>query len=398
MWRLNAALAGMVSLAALFGSVAKAQSALLLGLRRPCPKGPCQMAYRTLWIARHAGKVQIVELPDLILPRHAEFWRVGVRTCCDREGVQDLHGHEVPWPHDAWFAGPAAERPVVEGLVSCPANADGSCGGQGIKVMFLNSNYISLEERVTSECGMHPDGSGSWSVRRLGDHDANPLAYSAIEGQAASAEYESRAAHALMTNAAIAGDTDEDREIRKNHPNWSSMSEVEKVAALQAADDNCFPKHDDQEWYIGRDQGRWHAYGAFDTHRLCGVYVHFELPLSTSFAGPATAPVSLDSVSKQMPGAYDAFWSPGREMVVVLVGLNKPLPDETAPSQTSLEVFSPRGQDMGKPIITMPLMEYERAIMAEWASGSGVAQWPAELTKIKAQGVVSPLLRASPQK
>jgi hypothetical protein len=404
MWSRSAALA-VVFLSATCGSAAGAQSGLLLGLGRPCLKGRCETVYRTLWIAPHGGTVQIVELPDLIVPRRMGFWRVGVRTYCDANGLKDLKGNEAPWPRDAWFAGPVRERPVVYGLVPCPTHARDSCASDSITVTFVNGEYISLQEREATECGVHSDGSGTWTVRRLGDHGGSPLAYSAIEGEGARDEYERRAAHGLMENdqgmrdagAPLGeGDTKEDQEIRKSYPKWSSMTEVEKVAAMQAVDDGCFPKHNDGEWSIERNQGRWVAYGAFDTHRLCGVYVHFDLPFPAALAGPATTPISLNAIRKQVPDAYDAFWLPKQEMVVVLVGLSELGPGFTFPSRTSLEVFSPRGQDLGKPIMRMPLMDFEGPVMAESATGSDVARWTTELTKIKAQGVVKPLMAASP--
>ena len=405
MWRLKAALAALVFLWATCGPAAWAQSGLLLGLGRPCLKWPCETTYRTLWIAPHGGTVQIVELPDLIVPRRVGFWRLGVRTYCDPNGLEDHEGNEAPWPRDAWFAGPVRQRPVVYGLVPCPAHARDSCAGDSIAVTFVNGEYVSLEERETSECGMQSDASGTWTVRRLGDHLASPHAYSAIEGQGARNEYERRAAHALMENSQGMRDagaplgeshTEEDREIRKSYPKWSSMTEEEKATAMQAVDDGCFPKHNDGEWYVERNRGRWVAYGAFDTHRLCGVYVRFELPSPAALAGPATKPISLNAIGKQVPDAYDAFWLPNPEMVVVLVGLSQLGPGFTFPSRSSLEVFSPRGKDFGKPIVTMSLMDFEGPVMAESATGSNVARWTTELTKIKAQGVVKPLLAASP--
>jgi hypothetical protein len=44
---------------------------------------------------------------------------------------------------------------------------------------------------------------------------------------------------------------------------------------------------------------------------------------------------------------------------------------------------------------TLPTGTSTGPIMAEWATGGNVARWTAELTKIKAQGVVRPLLTAS---
>ena len=143
---------------------------------------------------------------------------------------------------------------------------------------------------------------------------------------------------------------------------------------------------DDGEWYIERNQVRWVAYGAFDTHRLCGVYVHFELPFPAALAGSATTPISLNAIRKQVPDAYDEFWLPNQEMVVVLVGLSKLGPGFTFPSRTSLEVFSPRAQDLGKPTMTMSLMDFEGPVMAESATGSNLARWTTELTKDQGPG------------
>jgi hypothetical protein len=177
--------------------------------------------------------------------------------------------------------------------------------------------------------------------------------------------------------------------------------------AIVTLDDGCFPKHDDKEWYIARNQGQWSAHGSFDTHRLCGDHVDFELPFHAAFAAPSKPPISLDTIRKNIPGAYDAFWSPGHEMAVVLIDQDdsslrmqgEPWPKElflgTFPNHTTLKVFSPRGQDMGKPFITIQLKEFEGPVMAEWATGSNVVRWTAELVKIKAQGVVKPLQSSS---
>ncbi len=380
-----------------------------MGLGRPCLEEPCETVYRTLWIAPHGGMVKILELPDLIVPRQEGFWRVGVRTYCDPEQAEHLNGDKVPWPRDTWFAAPVKERPVVVGrLVPCPARIqEDNCGGDNVAVTFVNAEYVSLERGESSECGVHPDFSGEWTVERLGDHDHSPLVYSAIKGPGTSGTYERLSAHALMDHdqdlrSAAAwlgdGDTEEDRETRKRFPKWSSMTEVEKVDALKDSDLGCFQEHNDREWFIKRDQGRWIANGAFNTHRLCGYFVDFELPLPIAFAETATGPLGLNEISKQVPDAYDAFWSPNLERVVVLVRPSKQEPKAAFPPPTALEVFSPRGSDLGKPTITMSLMENEGVVMVESATGSNVAQWTTELMRLKAQGVVKPLLTGQPSR
>jgi hypothetical protein len=85
-------------------------------------------------------------------------------------------------------------------------------------------------------------------------------------------------------------------------------------------------------------------------------------------------PISLHKIKKQVPDAYDAFWLPNPERVVVLTGLRKLGRPFTSPSKATLKVFSPHGRDLGQPIVTMPLMDYEGPVMAESATGRNVTQ------------------------
>lgn len=385
---------------ALSGPEAQAQSGLLLGLGRTCLSGECETPYRTLWIAPQRGTVQITELPDLIVPRSSGFWRIGVRTYCNQEVLETPFGHPATSLVDVWFAEPVGKQPVVSGLIPCPALP--SCGTDSVSVMFVNANYISLQEGDGGDCGTHPDWSGDWTVRPLVEHNATPLAYNTIEGLGASDEYQRAAAHALLENySSGAGpplgesDSEDDQKLREDNPRWSSMTDVEKVAAAQT-DGGCFPEHNDKDWYIARDKGRWVADGAFSTHRLCGVLVDFAIPFHPPFASSATVAISLNDIAKQVPDAFDAFWSPDREMVVVFAGkISHDYPGETG--GTSIEVFSPRGQNLGKPIAKMPLNRLEGPVMAEWATGANAARWSTELTIIKAQGAIKPLLTTSSQ-
>jgi hypothetical protein len=422
------------------GTMAEAQSGLLLGLHRECGEEGCETEYRTLWIAPQTGTLQIIELPDLIVPRETGFWRIGTRFYCDPDEVKN-DPHKAPSPDGAFFAAPVNQRPTVYGVVQCPAHVqyldtEGTCGdnvpdgARGINVSFVNGKYISLDSWGRTDCGGHPDGEDRWSVERLGDPAGAPIVYGDIEGKGASDEYTRRAAHALNDqNSGIdrdghsvpfgEGDHEEDMGIRKNFPNWSTMNEVEKVAAMQTADEFCFPKHDDEEWYIARNQGRWRASGYVRIPRLCGGFVDFELPLHASFAGPAAGPISLEAIKnritikdvrdlKMIKGVKDLFWSPNHELLVVIVNTDKACisnPYEICSPQDSdpdyfdltslLQIYLPHGQDLGKPVISVQLKEFEGPVMAEWATGSNVARWTAELSKIKAQGTVNPLLSSS---
>ena len=423
------------------GTMAEAQSGLLLGLHRASAEDGSEIPHRTLWIEPQAGTLQIMELPDLIVPRKTGFWRVGTRFYCDPDEVKN-DPHKEPLPQGALFAAPVNQQPIVYGVVQCPAHVqyldtEGMCGdnvpdgARGIDVSFVNGEFISLNDWWRTDCGGHPDGGGKWSVERLGDPARVPVAYGDIEGKGASGEYMRRAAHALIdqnigfdkeNHEVLLGERgdEDDRDIRKKFPNWPTLNEVEKVAAMETVDDLCFPKHDDKEWYVERNHEQWRAHGSFQTHRLCGVSVDFELPLHVSFVAPVAGPISLDAIKnritikdvsdlKTVKGVTDLFWSPNHEFLVVIVNMDKacisnPIdictPRQSDPEdldQTSLlQVYSPHGQDLDKPVTSMRLKEFEEPVMAEWATGSNVERWTTELKKIKAQGVVKPLLSSPP--
>lgn len=446
---LNLASVATCFLLAACGTRAHAQSGLLLGLSRSCDEKSCEPPARSLWIAPQAGTLQIMELPDLIVPRKTGFWRVGTRFYCDPHELKN-DPHREPSPDGALFAAPVNQRPIVYGVVQCPAHvqyldtdsATGDkvpYGASGIDVSFVNEDYLSLNYWGRTDCCVHPDASHRSRVKRLGDlakesitygDIEGPVAYGENEGSLASNDYEWKAADALLENASRVfddghkvplgeGDTEEDKEIRENFPKWSLMAKVHKVIVMQTLNDGCFPKHDDKEWYIARNHGQWVAHGSFDTHRLCGGEVDFDLPFHAGFAAPAVGPISLDDIKKRITikdipdlktilGVKDMFWSPNHELLVVLVNTDKacisnPIricnPRDLDPEyldQTSLlQVYSPHGQDLGKPVISMQLKEFEGPVMAEWATDSNVARWTAELKKIEAQGVVTPLLSSS---
>jgi len=162
-------------------TVAEAQSGLLLGLRRECDEERCETAYRTLWIASRAGTLQIMELPELIVPRKTGFWRVGVRSYCHPKGTKYDADYDI-WSDVVLFAKPVSQRPIIHGLLQCPEPAQTPNAAQrscddidedvddGIDVQFVNGDYISLRKWARNgPCSSTVDGSDFWNVQRLGD-------------------------------------------------------------------------------------------------------------------------------------------------------------------------------------------------------------------------------------
>jgi len=365
---------------------------------------PCAVPNHTLWIAPHHGTVQIMEIPDLIVPRQDGFWRVGVRTYCDAVESDDDDSHDGPVFDDTWFAGRVSERPVAqdlengaaEGLTTCPKDVkvDDSCGAESLAVAFVNGEYISFTGQGEQDCGgAHPGAGATGVVGRYDDYYLSPITYSAMEGRGASDTFQDAGALAQIENRV--GYPEESgtlKQLREKYPTWDRMTVREKLAALEATvDDFCGGEMNEQYWYFEREQGKWAAHSTVGLPHVCGDFLPFDLPFHPPFATSFTGPISLDNIRRLVPDAYDAIWSPKREMVAVLVGLNKPS-GAKGPLHTSLQVFLPHGQDLGKPISTLATGTSIGPVMAEWATGPSVARWSAELTKIKAQGVVQPRL------
>jgi hypothetical protein len=414
---LQVALGAMVLVAGMPGSAALGQSGLLLGMADGCENAdqPCAVRNHTLWIRPHDGRIEAMKIPDLIVPRQDGFWRVGVRMYCRKEGfdgeggsqqAQDTADRSEYGFQDTWFAGPASEPPALEGLakgeerdlLDCPkqVTVDHSCGADHFAVVFVNGEYISIDEQADSECGAHPDGEEAGFVGRLDGGIGAKIAYSDMEGAGASDTMEEAAAHVQVENEV--GYPQEENtleEMREKYPKWPSMTDRERVAALQDTEsDFCPGESSGEDWYFERDGGKWIAHGVVDRPHVCGGYLTYDLPFEAPFAGPFAGPISMEAIRKQAPDAYDAIWSPNKEMVVVLVGELKrdKVTGERIPTKTSLEVFFPHGEQLGKPAATLPTEESTGPVMAEWATGSNVARWTAELTKIRASRWVKPAL------
>jgi hypothetical protein len=418
-WKVRAVCVAAGLLLASGGVTVRAQAGLLLGLS----------GGRTLWIAPQGGAVEFMEIPDLIVPRRDGFWRVGVRTYCEWETLDDFNqepgnsgskkepgdsaNNGAYSTQDVWFAGPVSERPEARGffeddfrdLIACPKQLkdDDTCATDNYGVAFVTSEYISLVEQEEGMCpgNAHPSAGEAGIVGRLDDHAAARIAYSDMEGAGASAAFRDAADDAQVEHeVGYPQEAETLGKMRAKYPKWDSMTSQEKVAAVgETAEDFCGGDTNEQDWYFERDDGQWIAHSTVDLPHVCGDYLPFDLPFHAPFPAPFTGPISLDAIRKQVPDAYDAVWSPKKEMVVVLAGQIKvdKMTGERTSAHASLEVFLPHGQDLGKRVATLATGEATGPVMAEWATGPNVARWTAELTKIKAQGVVNPRLPESPK-
>jgi hypothetical protein len=338
------------------------------------------MDLQTLWIAPQDGSIKLVaELPDLIVPRTDGFWRVGVRNYCEPPDYWSVESQDV------FFAVPVSQHPTIkEGLIPCVqakkmaeekykellskpnktkhdddilagSEQNGpayECSSFSITVEFVNPLFISTSGSYEVECGVHPDGTLSYGVSRFGPLSQPPVSLSSLFGKKATDTYMDLAKQALVENA-----------DDQSHPGSGQPQEPGgygtdlSLEELSKKDSARFPDNvNDQEWYITRHEGRWLELGGINTHRLCGGAVQFPLPTDkfTWSLIDKSVPLDMKWLRSLLPNAKDAFWSPRKDLLVVLT------------NNDSLAVFKPHGERIGTPLLTL---ELTRGRYRSWPSG-----------------------------
>jgi hypothetical protein len=254
---------------------------------------------------------------------------------------------------DSVVAGPAAgARGLCASRHAGPTEAEeqnARCRqGSRSHILFLGSDAISVEEHVESDCGAHYSGGTSVSLTAL--DDGQRLNLENLLEPARRDDLIKRAMEAGQAEFADFGDLD----TAAASPDDSLM--VPRLELLH-------------EWGIERGRGRWQVVG----HATCSPYVacgdrlrRFSIP---GFPPPARV-VGHDALAPTLarlqiafPGVRDAVASPRGDLVVAL-------------SDDSLLVFTPKGGQLGAPVLRQQL--YGRIVMAQWATGRFVPIWTAE--------------------
>jgi hypothetical protein len=295
---------------------------LLLGLRSSLDG---EMVYRTLWITSVDGVVELTgEGQDLLVPRKTGFWRVGMTRLADEQWEAD-----IVW---AIPAGAQRPQPVLEYDETCE-------GGEWMTILFLGNDYVSFDRESDGYCegAAHP-----WLVNWLevfplddihGEEGCIPLSECVGEG-----------ANTQLLMAAEqyrAGLSEDEREMLEEQPT-------------------------DCSWGVIRRRGQWVLRGrlrySYEVHR--GHYADFDIPLKppASLVSHDALHPSWDLIRNAVPGAVDAFCSPGKDMLVVITG-------------TALTVYHVTGNAIGAPALSLPLSKGDAAVMIQWAEGKHVQRW-----------------------
>jgi hypothetical protein len=152
---------------------------------------------------------------------------------------------------------------------------------------------------------------------------------------------------------------------------------------LSRQEESCFPADvNDGSWYIARQEGHWLEQGGIRTFQLCGVEVDFALPRSMFDWSmiDKSLPVDMHWVREQVPDAKDAYCSPRKDLLVVFM------------KRDLMLVYKPKGEQIGAPVLSLPLPKWTSPFMAEWAVGAGVERWTHELKTLQNEQLPEPIL------
>lgn len=315
----------------------------------------------TLWVARDSlGRVRTLRSDTLlIVPRRDGFWKAGVSSTASvrsdgtgrrRRAARRPECVETEYRPN-WFelsvwAGPLDRRPFIKRLSgSEAADLREECGTRDIALTFVSPDYVSIDEHFTTEY------VAGLNIRQRGA--IVPIDSLARRGYAALLDLEQALVDPIPTDSAT--DARLVNECRTN----DEAARIDKLLEGESG----------YERFIRRAPGRWQLVLRFSRPGAAwqGMVVEcrtdYQLP--SSVVGYDALPARWEAIEEQVRGARDAVGSPAGDMLVVLAG-------------GKLLVFAPRGGQLGTPIAESPAPPGD-LVLAQWATGTHVSRWSAQL-------------------
>jgi hypothetical protein len=306
---------------------------LLLGLGTDAPP-----QYRTMWITVVDGKISLAaEFNDLLVPRKAGFWRVGVdNPCSDTNFENEVRGGPVenPWP-----------------AIDCK-NRPESANEFATSLTFVSSDYVA--EKVTESFAANHIPAAYFLTFSSLDHLGRPpnkagsVAFTTIFGPNSTKAFEE----------AILGAEAKDR---------AQGAKCTKTASLESS-----------SWAVRHWQDRWIPTGWSPMDDQCGGGLDYRIPLDVpaSVAAPWKLPTPWDELVRQIPTARSAVVSPDGHVVVVLTSAKVMvfMIQNGQVASKGVEVASVRNAQT-----CSRLGECEEVVMTEWALGKHVRHWTDEI-------------------
>jgi hypothetical protein len=296
------------------------QKAIIKGYETPS----FRYAYRTLYIYPVAGSFNVIEGPEIIVPRDNGFYKAGIIS----KRIKD-------WYEEQFYIIPVDGN--LQFKVSNEVNPDETNGAVYTDLLFVSNNFCSLKgfSQGYTQHAAHPWYFHSLEVRSF---DA-PENYTKIQNVLGP-----EALKAMNKSAMKYYKTRKDREY---------LQEVS----------------DDNNWGLARSGGHWVIRSLLNhSCEACrGSYGYFtvDYPAPKKLTSWDTLKPTWNEIRKKFPTATDAFSSPSSDFIGIMTSGNLNI------YKTDYNGIA----DFREPLKTIKLKKNESIVMAQWATGNYVDKW-----------------------
>ncbi len=320
--------------------------------------------YQTLWIAADPnGKLAVLAtIPELIIPRRDGFWHLGVKQVCEFTADTDGQGggneeiRQAVWAASAGQAAKVAQvrecapdAPAKEPEGSTDAAAENAhpitqCGFTLSDIEFVSPELISVRNYQSQSESCEARGghyATTFHVRRF-DEDT-PASFGKLLGPEAGQAY----ARALPKKG-------KDQNGEECGEPYSST---------------------DEEWEIGHFHGRTtllvrQSLGNFG----CSADAQIRFRLPSALSGETAVIPDWKTFQLADKEFWDAYVSPSGDLVIVI-------------TKTEIRVYELKQSTPGKLLLTLP---GHPIAAVQWATGTHVKDWTAQLQKIASKPLLEP--------
>ncbi|MFL5561317.1 MAG: hypothetical protein ACJ79K_07585 [Gemmatimonadaceae bacterium] len=357
--------------------VSAQQSGLLLGFAT-------DSGYRTLWIAPAGGRLKVAaEQRGLIIPRADGFHHVDVARSCtieDRRGSESGSGMFVN-EYDA-----VIDRPLGA-TVDAAADSTTMACATAEHLVTAWQDSVSRADSLAMTLARTRGDSTRAEAPYFGESDVCGFSHIHItwlspryrstftrEGQT---EYCEPAGYTTSDSRGVfRADSAAQLALR---PLLSAAAWRRLVARWERQKGGCATQDSpDYGWGIVRGNGRWRLAFATSGSNACrglsgneesGFHIDEAAPASLARRDPAARWRPL-LAAQTTTTVDDVFAAAAGDLVA-------------ARSGDRLLLYTPRGGQLGDPVLTVVLRPQEQVVMAEWATGKYVDRWTSQLTGLR---------------
>ena len=349
--------------------------------------------YETLWIVRDVSGAHIAaKLPDIVVPRKAGFWRLGIEHTCqvNPPAADDPKDFSSVATEDYGYAVPVEQTPTVETQFA-------ACDPLTAK-RLLDDSYDQAGS-VEAEQSRDPKALPGCGYRTLWFESVLPDFLSVAMFQGDSELCDLRGGNIYKEfwvqnpDEAIPQMGPGGQQIPfdflfgdAGHRAW-----IHAVSGGNPEGDSCIaddPTEDISQtgWYLRHVKGAWRTSAFVQVGRVCVAYGDPKVAVPRSMTHGAPLGVPWGDLEKQLPGIWDAYLSPDGSVLVAIRGKQAPVTYEYQVDTITLFDFS--NKKIGEKLLDIP---GSKIVMAEWATGRYVQAWSETLTSLQSRGLPSPI-------